>query len=174
MMTKTTRRAILAGVAAAPIAGLPALALGTAPSESVRLLLDMERRYRDIFQQIEVAEKEAARCAEIAHGMFKPCPVPPDVYLLRESKYWPRAEYHYQRARVRYAARRARIDNETGYTAAQEALQDLMCERDRIRTVEVWEVKAVDIHGLKIKARMAALWGNMCASLTQDLLDLPV
>jgi hypothetical protein len=172
-----SRRTIVTGSAGAVFASLAvAAAQESAGSESVRLLLDMERRYKHVLQQIEVAEEEVGRCGRLVHEAHKPCPVPPDIFLSPQASdsEWAKAEFHYQSARIRYAARCARIDEETGYSAAEEELKNLRKERDSIRMVEVWSVKAVDIQGLKVKARMAALWGNMCASTIQDLLDLAI
>ena len=179
------RRKFLRGLAAVPVIGgataiasspgfgALAAAAPTEPHESVVRLLDIERRLIDLTAQVESAYCELDRTVRIARRAYG---VAPQMRIKRfpgaESE-WAAARHRLRRAEERFAARRQRIDQESGYAASSLALEALKTQRDLVGG-EVWFVKAVDIAGLKVKARMAMLKGGCCASTILDILDLNI
>ena len=147
-------------LAAAPAAA--ALSAPSAPHESVALLLDMEQQLKAVLAQERVAYQESDRTGRLARAAYGR---PPAWRAASDSMH---ADRRYERAKERFAARVRRIDEETGYAEAKRALESIRRQRDEI---DVWRVKAVDIAGLKVKARIAAL-GRPCSSVEQDILDL--
>lgn len=185
MLEALPRRGFLRRLATLPLIGggvtltgqpTAALAIPTAavPHESVAALLDIEQRLKVVLPQVEAAEAEVGRTRRLANQRKRTSrPLPRALAADASASEQFRAERNYERARKRYTARHKRIDEETGYAAAERVLAGLKQEEGDLFS-DVWTVKAVDLPGLKVKARIAAMRGHMDASITYDLLAIAV
>ncbi len=170
------RRAPAAALATAAVlttsAAVAVVALPPPAHASEAVLLDIERRLRELLARQEPLQLEAYRTGRLAAPRWGACPHPA-VYRATSADERD-ATRRWKRAKRDYDKRVARINEQTGYAAALREQAEVKEQIDEIYGTEIWRTKAVTLVGLKAKARIAAMRGRMCASTIQDLIDLEI
>jgi hypothetical protein len=163
----TSRRRVLAGLAAAPGLALGGLSAAIAAPGALDTLLAGESTLNALSERIDAIGAEIDRSkSAAAQATGKRRPLPPIPWGREE---FDRRNYYVHQSSRRYNARQDRLYAEHGYTAAVKALKDAEKQLDEIEE-SLRKVHATDAATLVVKARIAKRHSYISRSVIDDML----
>jgi hypothetical protein len=165
MKDETSRRHVIAGLAAAPAIALAGIAAAAAASTTLQTLLSAEAALNALDGRIEALWAEIDRAGLAARRALGKHRFPALAWDENPS----RRIYLRQRSTDRFNARMARLHAEHGHTAAMSEFKKAEAERTNIET-DLWSVPATEPASLIVKARISKGHSHIGRSVINDML----